>query len=457
MADKTSFEAPTRTVLVAGRPGAIVFRKDRMKVEAGPDKGSEVVIDRRRATLGSTPGNELMLSDKSVSRIHAEIVVDERGYLLRDLDSKNGTTLDGVRILSAYLKQKSVIAIGDTRIAFSAHDETAEIALAKDDRFGRMVGPSLEMRALFAILEKVAADDATVLIEGESGTGKELVAQEIHAHSPRKDEPFVIFDGGAVPENLMESELFGHVKGAFTGAIADRKGSLALADGGTLFLDEIGELSRELQPKLLRALESREVRPLGSTHSLKSDVRLIAATNRDLADEVKQGRFRQDLYFRLNVVRIKVPPLRRRREDIPALVDQFLRAASTRSGRPRDPVPAEVLEMLANHTWPGNVRELKNFVDRFRVFSPASTSEAAALLDRDHSASNGGKESASSGPPFRFDAPFKDVKAELVEAFEVEYCRRLLARSGGNISAAARQAGLHRKYLEELVKKHGLK
>ena len=382
MANTTSFDAPTRTVLVGGSPSAIVFRKYRLKVEAGPDKGTDVVVDRRRATIGSTAGNELTLTDKSISRVHAEIVVDEKGYLLRDLDSKNGTTLDGVRVNSAYLKHKSVVVIGDTKIAFTAVEENAEIALAKDDRFGKLIGPSLEMRALFALLEKVAAEDVTVLVEGESGTGKELVAQEIHAHSPRKDEPFLILDCGAIPENLMESELFGHVKGSFTGATSDRKGLLELADGGTLFLDEIGELAKELQPKLLRALETREVRPVGGTKSVKSDVRVIAATNRELADEVKGGRFRQDLYFRLNVVRIKVPPLRRRTEDIPALIDVFLRANAARSGVARDPVPKDVLQMLGSHTWPGNVRELKNFVDRFRVFSPESASAAAALLDR---------------------------------------------------------------------------
>ena len=446
------FDAPTQTRLVAGRAGVIVFRKFRLKVVEGPEKGKDVVIDRRRATIGSAGGNELFLADKSISRIHCEIVVDEKGYQLRDLDSKNGTVLDGVRVIAAYLKQSSVITVGDSKIQFSPVDENAEIQLAANDRFGKLVGPSLEMRAMFAILEKVAPQDVTVLIEGESGTGKEMVAQEVHAQSPRKDEPFVIFDCGAVPENLMESELFGHVKGAFTGATADRQGAMPMAAGGTLFLDEVGELSKELQPKLLRALESKEIRPVGGNKTIKCDVRLVAATNRDLAEEVKKGSFREDLYFRLNVVRVRVPPLRRRKEDIPALVDHFLRAAAAK-GATRPPVPADVIALLANHNWPGNVRELKNFVDRFRVFAPSDAAGAAQLLDADRTGSAGSK----GGQLLRYDIPFKEAKSLLVETFEVEYCRRLLERHGGNVSAASREAGIHRKYLEELVKKHSLK
>ncbi len=447
------FDAPTKTMMIGGRPGSIVFRKFRLKVVAGPDKGKKVVIDRRRATIGSSEGNELAVSDKSVSRIHCEIVVDERGYLLRDLDSKNGSVVDGLRVGAAYLRPSSEIVLGDTRIQFSPDDENAEIPLSARDRFGRLVGPSLEMRALFAMMERAAPQDVTVLIEGESGTGKEVVAQELHAHSPRSTEPFVVFDCGAVPENLVESELFGHVKGAFTGAVSDRAGAFRMADGGTLFLDEIGELQKELQPKLLRAIESREVRPVGGNKSIQCDVRLIAATNRDLADEVRKGQFREDLYFRLNVVRLKVPPLRRRREDVAALADHFLRAAAARGGAAPEPIPPSVLAMLANHTWPGNVRELKNFVDRFRVFAPSDLAGAAQLLDPAGSAATPGRPAADA----RYDIPFKEAKGQLVDEFEVRYCRRILDKHGGNVSAAAREAGIHRKYLEELVKKHALK
>jgi DNA-binding NtrC family response regulator len=412
-----------------------------------------VVIDNRRITIGTAGGNDLVLADKSISRNHCEIVVDETGYLLKDLDSKNGCTLDGVRLLAGYLRPQSVITLGDSKVVFTPHEENAEVPLAQAFEFGRLIGPSLEMRALFAILEKVAPQDVTVLIEGESGTGKELVAQEIHAHSPRAPEPMMVFDCGAVPDNLMESELFGHVKGAFTGATADRAGVFPLADKGTLFLDEIGELSKELQPKLLRAIESREIRPVGGTRSVHCDVRLIAATNRDLSEEVKQGRFREDLYFRLTVVRVRVPPLRRRREDIPPLIEHFLAAASAKSRVPKPEVPSDVLAMLGNHSWPGNVRELKNFVDRFRVFAPGDAGAAAHLLDADRQGSAG----SGTGSIMRFDLPFKEAKAGMVETFEVEYCKRVLQRHGGNISAAAREAGIHRKYLEELVKKHALK
>ena len=442
------FDAPTRTLFAPGKPGVIVFRKYRLQV--GKEKPQ--VVDRRRVTVGTTGGCDVVVTDKAVSRVHCEIMVDEKGYLVRDLDSKNGTLLDGVRVIAGYLKPNSTIQVGDTKIAFSPADENAEIALAPVDRFGRLVGPSLEMRALFAMLEKVSPQDVTVLVEGESGTGKELVAQEIHAHSPRKDEPFVVFDCGAVPENLVESELFGHVKGSFTGATADRTGVFALADKGTLFLDEIGELPKELQPKLLRAIESREVRPVGGAKPVKCDVRLLAATNRDLQEEVKLGRFREDLFFRLNVVRIRVPALRRRREDIPALVETFLTAAAKGGAKPAT-MPADVLALLANHTWPGNVRELKNFVDRYRVFTPADAGQASALLDADRQ----GSISQPTASVMRFDLPFKDAKALLVETFEVQYCKRMLDQHGGNVSAAARESQIHRKYLEELVKKHGLK
>ena len=231
-------------------------------------------------------------------------------------------------------------------------------------------------------------------------------------------------------------------------------GAMQLASGGTLFLDEIGELGKELQPKLLRALETKEVRPVGGNKPIQCDVRLVAATNRDLQEEVKRGNFREDLYFRLNVVRLRVPPLRRRKDDIGALVEHFLRAAAAK-GAPRATVPADVIALLANHSWPGNVRELKNFVDRFRVFAPSDASGAAQLLDpadRSGTTSSGGPTA-----PMRFDIPFKDAKSLLVETFEVEYCKRLLERHGGNVSAASREAGIHRKYLEELVKKHALK
>ena len=442
----------TRTLHVGGRGGVMTFRKYTLAVEGAKDAPS--IVETRHATIGTAKGNALTLADKAVSRSHAEIVVDENGYLLRDLDSKNGTFLDGIRVVGAYLHAGAIVGVGGTKIRFTPHaTDDVSIRLLPADRFGKLVGPSLEMRALFALLEKVSPEDVTVLIEGESGTGKEIVASEIHAHSKRKDEPLVVFDCGAVPEQLIESELFGHVKGAFTGATGDRAGAFEQARGGTIFLDEIGELPKDLQPKLLRALEAREIRPVGSDRVVKCDVRVIAATNRDLAEEVARGRFREDLFFRLNVVRLRVPPLRHRREDVPALIEHLLSLATATGSRPKPPMPGDTMAMLATHAWPGNVRELKNFVDRYLVFAPADAAGAAELLDP----ARGTAGAKSPNAVMRFDLPFKDAKSALIDAFEIQYCRRAIANSKGNVTAAAKDSGIHRKYLEELVRKHGLK
>jgi DNA-binding NtrC family response regulator len=446
MADK--FDVPTRTVIVGGRPRAIVFRKYQLKAVDNTDI-APFVGDKRHVVIGSDESCDLTISNKAISRRHCEISIDDRGYLITDLNSKNGTLLDGVRIVAGYLNPGSTIAVGGIRLEFHHEGDSAEEPLWPEAGYGTLVGPSLDMRAMFAVMDKVAAQDVTVIVQGESGTGKELVVREIHNHSNRKDGPLIVVDCSAVPENLVESELFGHVKGAFTGATSDRPGAFRLADGGTLFLDELGEMPLDVQPKLLRALESREVRPVGGNKTYKCDVRVIAATNRDLAEEVKKGSFREDLFFRLNVLRIDVPPLRRRRDDIPALIENFIKAGDSETP-PR--VPSDVLAMLASHSWPGNVRELKNFVERFKVFAPSDASHAARLLD--HGASQADTDVAAL---FRYDIPFKEAKGQLVGQFEVEYCRRLLERHGGNISAGAREAGIHRKYLEELVRKHALK
>ena len=445
------FEPPTRTVSVGGKPASIIFRKYRLQQrsgESGKGDGQLFVGDRRRVTIGSEPGNDLVLSDPSVSRTHCEITIDQRGYLLRDLDSKNGALLDGVQILAAYMNPGSVIQLGETQLEFRHEEETKEVPLWPEDTYGRLVGPSLEMRALFAMMDRLAQQDITVLVEGESGTGKELIVQEIHAHSQRKEAPLIVFDCSAVPENLVESELFGHVKGAFTGATSDREGAFRLANGGTLFLDEMGELPREIQPKLLRVLENREIRPVGGSTSFSVDVRVIAATNRNLAEEVKKGAFREDLYFRLNVIRVEVPPLRRRKEDLQILITHFLGSAESEGPK----LGGDVLAMLMNHSWPGNVRELKNFVDRFRVFAPADAAGAAQLLDKSIAPNQDGE-----GAEFELDLPYKEAKGNLVSRFEVAYCKMLMEQHSGNVSASARAAGIHRKYLEELVRKHSLK
>jgi DNA-binding NtrC family response regulator len=308
---------------------------------------------------------------------------------------------------------------------------------------GQLVGSDTKMRQLFKLLTDVAATNATVLIEGETGTGKELIAEEIHNHSDRRDGPFVVFDCGSVPRELIESALFGHVKGSFTGAITDRRGAFAEANGGTIFLDEIGEMQMDLQPSLLRVLDKRAVRKVGANQYEKIDVRVVAATNRDLRAEVGKKNFREDLYYRLAVIRVSVPPLRERGSDIPLLVNHFVQSFS--QGEPLSVAP-EDMARLQRHSWPGNVRELRNVIERACLLSGGATINIDDAL----------VEEAAPALGIRTDLPFKEAKGQLVEMFEREYIEDLMRRHKMNLSAAAREAQIDRKHLRELIRKYGL-
>jgi DNA-binding NtrC family response regulator len=390
--------------------------------------------------IGTQPSNDLVLRDPAVSRFHCKLTRDGAGWRLTDSGSLNGTRLDGVRVRDADLGLEGTITIGDSILLVRAADVTDEPAVPDIQSFGALTGMSVAMRKLFAFLEKVAASEINVLIEGESGTGKELVAAEIVQRGPRAEGPFVIVDCSSISPSLVESELFGHVRGAFTGADRERTGAFEAAHRGTVFLDEVGELPLELQPKLLRALESREIRRVGETRSRKVDVRVIAATNRDLQREVNKGLFREDLYFRLAVMNVRVPPLRSRLEDIPLLVRGFLSAVGM--AEQQDLFPARVLAELAAHDWPGNVRELKNYVERTIVLrepQPPSSRQGA-------------------GPaPVDLGMPFKLAKDVVVNNFERSYVTALLEASGGNVSKAARAGGMDRMYLHRVIQKHGLR
>ncbi len=389
--------------------------------------------------IGTHSSNDLVLRDPAVSRFHCKLTRDGAVWRLQDSGSLNGTSLDGVRIRDAELAE-GTIALGDTVLFVRAVEGTDPVDLPNVRSFGALLGASVAMRKLFACLEKVAASEINVLIEGESGTGKELVAAEIVQRGPRAERPFVIVDCGAISPNLVESELFGHVRGAFTGADRDRVGAFETANGGTVFLDEIGELPLELQPKLLRALESREVRRVGETRTRKVNVRVIAATNRDLEREVNKGRFREDLYFRLAVMSVRVPPLRERLDDLPLLVRGFLSALSLPDRI--DLFPPHVLAELAAHEWPGNVRELRNYVERSVVMrEPLPTTQRQV--------------NAASDVDLRL--PFKLAKDGVVDAFERNYLSALLDAAGGNVSKAARNGGMDRMYLHRLIQKHGLR
>jgi transcriptional regulator with GAF, ATPase, and Fis domain len=441
------------------------LRKCRLAVERD-GVWVEHVFDQSVVTIGAMDDNVLSLPDETVSRYHCRIYQEGNAYVLEDLGSTNGTFINKVRIKEGYLKPGCQIGIGKTRLEFQSIDERVHIQPSADDRFGDIIGNNAKMRELFGILDKIAPTDTTVVIEGETGTGKEVVAQTIHQRSRRADKPFIVFDCSAVPDNLIESELFGHEKGSFTGAIMARQGLFEMANGGTIFLDELGELSLELQPKLLRVLEMREVRRVGGTRSMKVDVRVIAATNRSLEHEVREGRFRQDLYYRLSVVRLFLPPLRDRTEDIPLLVRHFLRDSRfNRDGQGRMRISAmsrDTQEAMLAHGWPGNVRELLNVIERACSFAETDIIELvdlpAQLVGSEHM-----QRLADLRPQVLDDrqdvselGTFKDAKEQWVTAFERDYIRKLLERNGHNISHAAREAEIDRKYFRKLMKKYGL-
>jgi DNA-binding NtrC family response regulator len=445
----------TRTLTAATNAEHYTLPKYRLRVTTGPNAGLERVFDRRLAYIGSAPDNDLVLDDPSASRNHLKIDGERTGYRVRDLESKNGTWFAGARLIEAVLGSLAVLRLGQTELVFEQLSELHEVALAREPQFGALLGQSPEMREIFALLARAASADATVLVEGESGTGKELVAEALHQHSRRAQGPFAVFDCSAVQRELIESELFGHVRGAFTGAVATRRGAMAEAHGGTLFLDEVGELDLDLQPKLLRALEKREIKPVGANERVPVDVRIVAATNRDLAQMVRDGMFREDLYYRLAVIRVQLPPLRRRRSDIPLLVNHFLAESQARSGRVAPlTVSFDTMQQLQAYAWPGNVRELRNHIERAAVLSDSKELEVK-LDDGLRPRSAGGGDDAADGRALAVDwtLPFKDAKARLVESFERQYWQRALDQHAWNVSAAARTAGLHRKSLEYLVRK----
>jgi DNA-binding NtrC family response regulator len=434
---------------------ALRVRRCRLEVTAGPDTGLARDFTSENIRVGARRENDLVLQDAKVSGLHCEIRLDEHGYRLRDLGSKNGTFVSAMRIVDIYIAPGAVIDIGDSKVRFQPLEGSVEVPLARDIGFHGMVGRSVKMRELFARLGKIAPTDATVLVTGETGTGKELVAQAIHDASERKKGPFVVVDAGAIPRTLVESELFGFERGAFTGADRAMAGAFERAHGGTIFLDEIGELPLDLQPKLLRALERREVKRIGAPNPVRADVRVVAATNRDLAVEVNKGTFREDLYYRLAVATIHLPPLRERREDIPLLIDHFLSELDESGGTHR--LRPETIELLTRQPWPGNVRELRNAIERAVLL--AETPEDAAEPPQTPSASPA-QGVASDDPSLQLridlEAPFKEAKAQLVEAFERRYLTELLKRTGGNISRAARRAGLDRMSVHKLISRLGI-
>ncbi len=416
-------------------------------VLTGDRKGTEVEVRKDLFRVGKAKENDLSLPDETVSRVHFEIVRDGRGWLVRDLSSTNGTFLEGAAIQSAYLQAGAVVTAGTVQMKVRTLGEAVQVLPSEAESFGGAVGRSLGMRTIFGLLERIRDTDTTVLFLGETGTGKDVLARALHDAGPRASRPFVVVDCGAVAPTLIESELFGHERGAFTGATGTRQGAFEVAGGGTVFLDEIGELPIDLQPKLLRVLEQREVRRVGGNRSIPVDIRILAATRKDLRKEIASGGFREDLYFRLAVLEVSVLPLRERREDVPLLAEGFLRTLAR--GSP-PPVPAEAMDALRGHDWPGNVRELRNVLER----ALAMSADRSAPLRLPELTSAAGP--VRGAPTFDGAQSYGENKERAEAAWEKAYLTWLLARADGNVSEAARQARMDRKYLHKLLKKHGL-
>ncbi|HEY8211191.1 MAG TPA: sigma 54-interacting transcriptional regulator [Myxococcaceae bacterium] len=429
----------TRELERLSATGRAEVRQLRFEVVEGPDAGASADSSGARFVLGGDETADLVLTDPTVSRFHCEVRLESGRPLVVDLGSLNGTAIDGVEVRSAFLRPGAVLAMGATRVRVDQPGGSNALAVSPKERFGTMVGRSPAMRAAFALLERAAASEATVLLGGETGTGKEIAAESVHRESPRRDGPFIVVDCGAIPASLIESELFGHVKGAFTGAQSSRQGAFEAAAGGTLFLDEVGELPLEMQPKLLRALERREIKRVGENKHVPIDVRVIAATHRDLREEINEGRFRTDLYYRLAVVGIRLPALRERPGDLPLLVDHVLQSLDAANRPEAAPLREGPLrEALSRHAWPGNVRELRNYVERCLALGQYQAPD---------------REAPPAAPGAEFQLPLRAAR----DAFERRYLASLLQSQGDNLAAAARTAGVDRANLYRLLWKHGLR
>jgi len=419
-------------------------------VESGPDAGQSARLDGPGTiAIGADEGADLRLRDELVSRHHARLTFDGKDLLLIDDGSRNGTWVGTMRISRAVLTADTRFGVGKTVLSLRIDAEARVVEVSDVTAMGDAIGVSPAMRHVFSLLERASPSDVTVLLEGESGVGKEVLARAIHTHSARANEPFVIVDCGAIPATLVESELFGHERGAFTGAATARTGLFEQADGGTIFLDEIGELPIDMQPKLLRVLEAREVRPVGSTKSRTVNVRVVAATNRNLAEEVKRNTFRSDLYYRLAVARVRVPPLRDRPDDIPALANAFYRSVTKND---QASLPEEVIAILRTYPWPGNARELRNVVQRYTFLGFASS--RSELFDA------GGVPQGNVGRPVIAAAQrewegvtYHDARQMVLDEFEQDYIPNVLARASGVVARAAELAGVARPSFYRMVER----
>jgi DNA-binding NtrC family response regulator len=418
----------------------------RLEVVDGPEKGRVFVTGSERATIGTAAGNDLVVSDATVSRFHLELTVGEGGVRVVDHESTNGTFVGSSRIERAVLARGTLVRLGRTTVRLDEAGD-ASVEVHAGDSLAGLRGRSPKMRRLMAQIARAAASDASVLLSGESGTGKELVARALAELGPRRSGPFVTVDCGALAPTLVASELFGHERGAFTGADRQHVGAFEEAHGGTIFLDEIGELPAQLQSTLLGVLERRRFRRLGGKTDIAFDARVVSATHRDLRAEVNRGAFRLDLYYRLAVVVLDVPPLRERAEDVPVLLRHFARELEY-DGPIEELFPPDRMLELTAHRWPGNVRELRNLVE-----AAIAMGEAPRVESLGPAAAEGGDD------PFAqlVSLPYKEARASLLSDFEARYLRERLTLAEGNVARAARETGIDRSHLNTLLQRHGLR
>ncbi|MCL2777698.1 MAG: sigma 54-interacting transcriptional regulator [Polyangiaceae bacterium] len=415
-----------------------------MKLTWGQANKPSIEIGPEPQVVGRNEACDLVVDDRKVSAVHLELIATEHGVRVRDLGSRNGTYINDARIGEVYLTKPTTITVGDSAIAFSPA-EPEHVNVPEVAQFGPLVGVSAAMRGVFERCRKAAPTDLTVLILGDTGCGKELVAQAIHQASARVHKPFVVVDCGAIPPSLAESTLFGHERGSFTGAVDRRISPFVEADGGTIFLDELGELPIDVQPKLLRALAEQRIKSVGSNTYRPVNVRVIAATRRDLVREVNAGTFRSDLYFRVAQLRIELPPLRERLEDIPSLVRKMIGDLGDPSANDR--VTTDSLERLMRHDWPGNVRELRNVIAVALAFGKEGPIDLAQHLVP--------LVSGSASTPTR-GRTFQDAKREVLARFEREYFTALYAECSGNVSEIGRRAAMERAHVRGYLRRHDI-
>jgi DNA-binding NtrC family response regulator len=438
---------------VADGAARLARHRHRIRVVAGPDRGATKQIERTTIRIGTAESCDVCLRDDTVSRQHAELSVRGLTYVLRDLGSTNGTRINGVSIDTAYLEPGAHIAVGETELRFDSESSWVAVRLSSSDELGELYGRSSIMRAVFGVLERIAKTDLTCLLTGETGTGKDAAARALHALSDRREHPFVVLDCAALSGELADSEIFGHRRGAFTGADQSRAGAFERAHGGTVFLDEIGELPLDLQPKLLRVLERGEVRRLGDTVPITADARVVAATHRDLGAMVEAGTFREDLYHRLAEVNVHLPSLADRFEDLPELAARLLRSvAPSREVR----LTRDAIDYLVLRPWPGNVRELRNVLRRTAAFHPGATIDRGALLAAERSI-----EPVTSGTDVvpvavRADLPVGAARDHWIATLEKRYMEEVYAQHGGDLDAIAEHISLHRKSVFRLLRRHGI-